>query len=66
MKTRKITKTTISNDVIIEQLQNGCCTLARGIDIPQTAILRFNGTSRSSKMKKLNFKILAIRIVNKK
>lgn len=34
MKTRKITKTTISNDVIIEQLQNGRCVLARGIDIP--------------------------------
>ena len=34
MKTRKITKTTISNDVIIEQLQNGRCLLARGIDIP--------------------------------
>lgn len=34
MKTRKITKTTISNDVIIEQLQNGCCTLARSINIP--------------------------------
>lgn len=34
MKTRKITKTRISSDVIIEQLQNGCCTLARGIDIP--------------------------------
>ena len=32
MKTRKITKTTISNDVIIEQLQNGRCVLARGID----------------------------------
>lgn len=34
MKTRMITKTTISNDVIIEQLQNGRCVLARGIDIP--------------------------------
>lgn len=34
MKTKKIAKTTISNDAIIEQLQNGCCTLARGIDIP--------------------------------
>lgn len=34
MKTRKIVKTSISNDVIIEQLQNGRCLLARGIDIP--------------------------------
>lgn len=34
MKRRKIVKTRISNEVIIEQLQNGCCTLARGIDIP--------------------------------
>lgn len=34
MKTRKIVKTRISNEVIIEQLQNGRCSLARGIDIP--------------------------------
>lgn len=34
MKTRKIVKTRISNEVLIEQLQNGRCTLARGIDIP--------------------------------
>lgn len=34
MKTRKIVKTKINNEVIIEQLQNGRCTLARGIDLP--------------------------------
>ncbi len=32
MKTRKIVKTRINNEVIIEQLQNGRCTLARGIE----------------------------------
>lgn len=34
MKTRKIVKTRINTEVIIEQLQNGRCILARGIDIP--------------------------------
>lgn len=34
MKTRKIVKTRINTEVIIKQLQNGRCTLARGIDIP--------------------------------
>ena len=42
MKTRKIVKTRISNEVIIEQLQNGRCVLARGIDIPKRRYERKN------------------------
>lgn len=34
MKTRKIVKTKIDNTVLIEQLQNGRCILARGVDMP--------------------------------
>lgn len=49
MKTRKIVKTRINNEVIIEQLQNGRCTLARGIDIPFIASSKPSLTAEQQK-----------------
>lgn len=55
MKTRKIVKTTISNDVIIEQLQNGRCVLARPgvLTMKKFKILLFNIDNKKFSLKEV-------------
>ena len=52
MKTRKILKVRISNEAIIEQLQNGRCTLARGIDIPYAYGWQLEDPARTDEQQK--------------
>ena len=52
MKTRKILKVRISNEAIIEQLQNGRCTLARGIDIPYAYCWQLEDPARTEEQQK--------------